>query len=76
MGDVLIDRKRRHLWLLVAIPILALSVRVHLRGQPDGGLDHDEVIAMMAICGTQADFARPSTGERRSPPNLHGFSTP
>lgn len=75
MGDVLIDRKRRHLWLLVAIPILALSVRVHLRGQPDGGLDHDEVIAMMAICGTQADFARPSTGERRSLESLHGFTT-
>jgi hypothetical protein len=49
-----LDRVRKHLWLLVVIPVLVLSVRVHLEGQPDGGLDHDEVIAMMAICGTQA----------------------
>jgi hypothetical protein len=69
-----IDRVPKRLWLLVAIPILALSVRVHLRGQPDGGLDHDEVIAMMAICGTQVDYARPAAGERRAMTSLHGFT--
>ena len=70
----MVIRAPKHLWLLVAVGVVALSIRVHLRGQPDGGLDHDEVIAMMAICGTQMDYARPAEGERRALDSLHGFT--